>query len=106
MKFSVGYQLFSDNEFIRKIIEYKSGISEVYFSFGDFPNGRNNQLARRDMTTADAEEKQLSDLALLADEKIPLNILFNATCYGKDSLNLPHVTPWSDLSIAWMRDQF
>lgn len=86
MNFSVGYQLFSDNEFIRKIIEYKSGISEVYFSFGDFPNGRNNQLARRDMTTADAEEKQLSDLALLSDEKIPLNILFNATCYGKDSL--------------------
>lgn len=28
------------------------------------------------------------------------------TCYGKDTLNLPHVTPWSDLSIAWMRDQF
>ena len=85
MKFSVGYQLFYDDEFIRKIIEYKDGISEVYFSLGDFPNGRNNQLKRADMTPEEAEEKQLCDLARLTEEKIPLNILFNATCYGKDS---------------------
>ena len=38
------------------------------------------------MTPTEAEEKQLSDLALLSDENIPLNILFNATCYGKDAL--------------------
>ncbi len=87
MKFSVGYQLFCDNEFIRKIIEYKDGISEVYFSFGDFPNGRNSQNLRIDMSEEEAQEKQISDLALLADENIPLNILFNATCYGKDSLS-------------------
>ena len=87
MKFSVGYQLFYDDEFIRKIIEYKDGISEVYFSFGDFPNGRNSQHLRADMSKEEAQEKQISDLALLADENIPLNILFNATCYGKDSLS-------------------
>lgn len=85
MKFSVGYQLFDDGEFIERIIKYKNDISEVYFSFGDFPNGRNNQLKRGDMTPEQAVEKQLSDLARLTEEKIPLNILFNATCYGKDS---------------------
>ena len=85
MKFSVGYQIFDDGEFIERIIKYKNDISEVYFSFGDFPNGRNNQLLRADMTSEEAEEKQLCDLARLTEEKIPLNILFNATCYGKDS---------------------
>ena len=85
MKFSVGYQLFGDFEFIEKIIEYKDRISEVYFSFGDFPNGRNNQLKRADMTSDEAEKKQLLDLSILSEKKIPLNLLFNATCYGRDA---------------------
>ena len=85
MKFSVGYQLFEGFEFIEKIIEHKDKISEVYFSFGDFPNGRNNQLKRGDMTPEAAKEKQIFDLSLLARENITFNVLFNATCYGKDS---------------------
>ena len=36
LKFSVGYQLYKDSEFINKIIEYKANIYEVYFSWGDF----------------------------------------------------------------------
>ncbi len=39
MKFAVGYQLFSDNSFIDSIIKRKHSVSEVYFSWGDFPNG-------------------------------------------------------------------
>ena len=68
MKFSVGYQLFEDFEFVEKIIEYKDQISEVYFSWGDFPNGRNNQLKRGDMSEDSAKEKQIFDLSLLAKE--------------------------------------
>lgn len=85
MKFSVGYQLFKDDSFISEIIKYKDNISEVYFSWGDFPNGRNNQLKRNDMLSFEAGEKQRRDLKRLTDEKIPLNLLFNATCYGKNS---------------------
>ncbi len=28
------------------------------------------------------------------------------TCYGKDILIVPHITPWADLSIAWVNDLF
>ena len=85
MKFSVGYQLFEDNEFLNKVIEYKDSISEVYFSWGDFPNGRNNQTKRADMTAWEAGEKQRTDLKELTKAGVPLNLLFNATCYGKHS---------------------
>lgn len=85
LKFSVGYQLFSDTDFLNKIIEYKEEISEVYFSWADFPNGRNNQIKRHDMTAWEAQNKQMEDLKRLSEEKIALNLLFNATCYGRDS---------------------
>ncbi len=85
MKFSVGYQLFSDSEFTDKITEYKKDIDEIYFSWADFPNGRNNQIKRNDMTSFDALEKMNADLKKLSDEGLNMNLLFNAACYGKDS---------------------
>lgn len=85
MKFAVGYQLFSDDSFIDSIIKRKDAVSEVYFSWGDFPNGRNNQLRNELMAPWEAQTKQISDLERLAREGIALNLLFNATCYGKDS---------------------
>jgi len=85
LKFSVGYQLFSDNVFLDKIITAKNDISEVYFSWADFPNGRNNQLKQKDLNPIEAHQKQMADLKKLADNGIFLNLLFNATCYGKDS---------------------
>ncbi len=85
MKFAVGYQLFRDNSFLDSIIERKESVSEVYFSWGDFPNGRNNQLRNSLMTPWEAQEKQISDLERLTTQRIALNLLLNATCYGKDS---------------------
>lgn len=85
LRFSVGYQLFADNIFVDKIIACKEKVSEVYFSWGDFANGRNNQIKRIDMTPWEAQEKQMRDLERLSNAGIGLNILFNATCYGKDS---------------------
>ena len=85
MKFSVGYQMMENDALLDKIISYKESISEVYFSWGKFPNGRNNQLSRRDMTEWEAQCKQAEDLKKLSEAGIALNVLFNATCYGKDS---------------------
>lgn len=85
MKFSVGYQLFSDSEFTDKIMEYKEDIDEVYFSWADFPNGRNNQIKRRDMTSFEALKKMNDDLKKLSENGLSFNLLFNATCYGKNS---------------------
>ena len=85
MKFSVGYQLSNNTKFLNKIIEYKSHIYEVYFSWGEFPNGRNNQVKRADMLPWEAQSKQMEDLKKLSDAGIELNLLFNANCYGADS---------------------
>jgi len=85
MKFSVGYQLSNNTEFLNKIIEHKSHIYEVYFSWGEFPNGRNNQVKRADMLPWEAQSKQMEDLKRLSDAGIELNLLFNANCYGADS---------------------
>ena len=85
MKYSVGYQLSNNTEFLNKIIEYKFHIYEVYFSWGDFPNGRNNQVKRADMLPWEAQSKQMDDLKRLSDAGIELNLLFNANCYGADS---------------------
>lgn len=87
MKFSVGYQLFSDTNYIENIIKRKESISEVYFSWGDIPNGRNNQLRQADLMPWEAQAKQISDLDILRKENISVNLLLNATCYGRDSLS-------------------
>lgn len=85
VKFSVGYQLFKNDKFIDEIVKFKESISEVYFSWGDFPNGRNLQTERLDMFSWQAQQKQMQDLKKLSEEKIGLNLLFNGNCYGKDS---------------------
>ncbi len=86
LKYSVGYQILRDNMFIDEIINCKDYIEEVYFSWGDFPNGRNLQT-QQTVTPWEATEKQISDLKNLNENGISFNLLFNSNCYGKDSLS-------------------
>lgn len=85
MKFSVGYQLRNDPGFVEFIAKMKDQIGEVYFSWGDFANGRNNQLQKTGMTPWEAQRTQEEQLTWLAGQGLRFNLLFNATCYGKDS---------------------
>ncbi len=85
MKYSVGYQLREDPEFLQSIIRNKKQIHEVYFSWGDFANGRNSQLRQSNLTPWEAQLKQETELRLLSSQGLKFNLLFNATCYGKDS---------------------
>ena len=62
MKYSVGYQMFPDNSFIDEIISLKDHIEEVYFSWGDFPNGRNLQT-QQPFPPWVAMEKMIYDIA-------------------------------------------
>lgn len=78
MKFSVGLQQ-NNASLLNCILENAQSIREVYFSWGDFPNGRSSQLV------CGHTEQQEQMLQLLAAKNIPLNLLFNATCYGADS---------------------
>ena len=85
MKYSVGYGICPDDIFVKRIIEYKDSIHEVYFSWDDFPNGRQSAARYSGMSEWELKEKRTSELDSISRAGIPLDLLFNAACYGKDS---------------------
>ncbi len=84
MDFFVGYQMNAPH-FLDEIIQNKDRISEVYFSWGSYANGRHSQLRQHGMSPWEAQSRLEADLYRLSQAGIGLNILFNAMCYGKDS---------------------
>lgn len=86
MKFMVGLQ-FGNSKFIQCIKENKAYISEVYFSWGDFANGRSSQILKEGFTPWELQALQQQVLSELAEEGLKFNLLLNANCYGKDSLS-------------------
>ena len=85
MKFSVGYQMRPDPDFLGGIISQKEHIHEVYFSWGQYPNGRSAQGMQQGLTQWEAYYRQEADIAALAAAGLHMNLLFNATCYGANS---------------------
>ncbi len=84
MKFTVGLQ-YTNDSFLSCVLENKEHIHEVYFAWGDFPNGRSNQLQNEHFTPWELQIRQMEILKLLSENGLKLNLLFNANCYGKDS---------------------
>ena len=80
--FSVGYQLRTDNVFIDAVLNNAEKIRELYFSWEDFPNGRNT-LSSSDLNIYEARKKQDEDFKRIFDAKIKFNLLLNGNCYGK-----------------------
>lgn len=87
MRFSVGYPVRCDREFTDSILANRERIYEVYFAFGDLPSGRSPMTECEGMLPHEATERLLADLSRFTEGGIPLNILFNANCYGKDALS-------------------
>ena len=85
MKYIVGYPIKENKAFLNTCILNKSDISEVYFSWGDTPNGRSGLSIDDGSTPFQLQLRQADDLKLLSSQGIRLNMLFNANCYGKDS---------------------
>lgn len=85
MKYAVGYQLRSNRSFVEQLVGNKEKIHEVYFSWADFPNGRNSQIQKNGMTPWEAQRNQEEELLWLAKQGIHFNLLFNAMCYGRES---------------------
>lgn len=71
--------------FVNTIIDNKEHIYEVYFSWGDIPNGRNLQTQSSEYTAFEMQKWQDKTLHKLSTNGISLNLLFNANCYGKVS---------------------
>ena len=83
MLFSVGYSVKSkDSTLIDLIIENKEKISEVYFTLGIQPSGRNADSVTGRLNPLAASFRQTEDLMRLRDAGVALNLLFNANCYG------------------------
>lgn len=83
MDFSVGYQFFDDNTLVDAVIKRSNFVKEVYFSWGDIPNGRNTVSASTFLEPMEQKIKQLSHLEFLHKNGIKLNLLLNGNCYGK-----------------------
>ncbi|MDP4134150.1 MAG: hypothetical protein Q8882_09075 [Bacillota bacterium] len=105
MKYMVGYQLLNDDAFTQNIIKNKEHIYEVYFSWGDFPNGRNKQTETELFLPWEAQARQIQDLNKLKDAKIPLNLLLNGNCYGKDSQSRAFFCKIGD-TIDYLKETF
>lgn len=86
MKFMVGLS-HTNRELVQCIKEYKADISEVYFSWGDFPNGRSSQVQQEGYAPWELQALQQEVLSELREAGLSFNLLFNANCYGKDSLS-------------------
>lgn len=84
MKYTVGLQT-ANRPLLDCILENREQIHEVYFSWGDFPNGRSNQLESDRYTPWQLQDLQREALSELSQNGIALNLLFNANCYGEDA---------------------
>lgn len=84
MKYTVGLQ-YANDAFLDCILENKEHIHEVYFAWGDFPNGRSNQLQNAHFTPWELQQRQIQCLQRLSGAGLKLNLLFNANCYGAES---------------------
>jgi len=86
LKYTVGLQYANDN-FIDEILRNKEHIHEVYFSWGDFPSGRSSAVESETYSPIELQERQVHILKELSENDIKLNLLFNANCYGGQSLS-------------------
>ena len=79
MKFSVGY--FPG---CRQVIEEnREKISEIYFAYGGFANGRTAAVPTNEAYVLE----QTETLRALSKEGIRTNLLLNGTCYGAEALS-------------------
>jgi len=104
LKYSVGLQ-YTNDSFLDCIMEKKEHIYEVYFSWGDFPNGRSNQIVNEVFTPWELQAKQIDVLQRLSEHNIAFNLLFNGNCYGKDSLSRAFYNKVG-ITIDYIQSQF
>lgn len=87
MKYSIGYQLPDEFDTTLDICkDYSDHISDVFFSFGNEPNGR-SPLGREDEKEL-IEKIQLNELKSIKILGKTLTLLLNANCYGEDGSSL------------------
>ena len=89
MKFAIGYQLFEKGEepFAEIVKEFSNHIEEVYFPWLDMPSCRSPMTMCDGFVDWEGQKKLEKDLKTFKDMGIKLDLLFNANCYGENSLS-------------------
>lgn len=105
MKYIVGYPMKENPQFLDCLIQNKKAIKEVYFSWGEMPNGRSASEIDSGLPDFFYQKRQLEDLKGLSDAGIQLNLLFNANCYGKDSLSASFFNKIGNIT-EYVRNEF
>lgn len=103
MKYIVGYPVKSNDSFLDSLIENRSSIREVYFSFGDMPNGRSRLICDSE-TEFERQVRQTRDLKRLSSAGLDFNLLLNANCYGRDSSSRAFFNKIGDLTDYIIRE--
>lgn len=85
MRFMIGYQMTGDDRFLDLLLRNREKIGEVYFAWPDIPSGRGTMKSGNSLNLCEIQKKLLSDLKLLSDAGIALNLLLNGHCYGRYS---------------------
>ena len=89
MKYSVGFQLYENEEepFSQIVKAYKKHISEVFFAWQDIATGRSAIATTHGYTDWSAQERMEEELIRIKDMGIKLDLLFNANCYGEYAIS-------------------
>lgn len=86
MRFSVGYQQDQRARWAESILRFREAVAEVYFPWGDLPNGRarTTQLA---LSSREYKARFREEITAMAHAGIQRNLLLNGMCYGALSLS-------------------
>ena len=89
MKYSVGFQLYENEEepFSKIVDAYKEYISEVFFAWGDIPTGRSCIATRHGYTDWTWQRRMEEELIAIKEMGVKLDLLFNANCYGEYAMS-------------------
>jgi len=105
MRFAVGYQLPEEDEepIVEIVKDFREHIEEVYFPWLDMPSGRSPMTKHEGFVDWEGQQKLERDLREFKKMGIKLDLLFNANCYGRQSLS-KHFANFICSVIAYLKD--
>ncbi len=90
MRFAVGYQLPDEDEapFAALVGEFREHVADVYFPWLDLPSGRSPLVGPDDPGREAAQARLEHDLLEMRRLGVRLDLLLNASCYGREAYSL------------------
>lgn len=87
MKFSVGYPVNDNDDFVKSVEEHRQSIEDVYFAWPGVASCRMSSSNRAGYVLWDAQERLEADLLRFRRAGVKLDLLFNGNCYGDHAIS-------------------